>query len=305
MAAADRADGLLAPAAEVAAALAAGRPVVALESSIVAHGLPAPDNLAVGRAMLAAVRAGGAVPAMVAVLDGAVRIGLDDAQLERLARDGAAKCSTRDLGILVATGAAGGTTVAATARVAAALGIRVFATGGIGGVHPGARLDVSADLLELSRSPVAVVSSGAKSILDLPATLEVLEALGVPVIGHGTAAFPAFHAADSGLPLKHRIDDPVRLAAALRAHWSMPGAGGVLVCHPPPAGDALPLDEVNRLVGLALAEAEAAAIAGDAVTPYVLGALARLSGGATLRVNRALAVANAAAGARLAVALAG
>ena len=212
-----------------------------------------------------------------------------------------------NLAAVIARGGTGATTVAGTVLCAAAAGIAIMATGGIGGVHRGGEtsLDISADLSELARSPVAVVSSGAKSILDLPATLEVLEALGVPVIGHGTAAFPAFHAADSGLPLKHRIDDPVRVAAALRAHWSMPGAGGVLVCHPPPAGDALPLDEVNRLVGLALAEAEAAAIAGDAVTPYVLGALARLSGGATLRVNRALAVANAAAGARLAVALAG
>jgi len=288
----------------VAAALAAGHPTVALETSIVAHGLPAPDNVEVGLAMQRAVRQADAVPAMVAVLDGAVRVGLEDGEVERLAAAGAAKCSTRDIGPLVATGRAGGTTVAATARIAAAAGIRVFATGGIGGVHPGGRLDVSADLPELARAPVAVVSSGAKSILDLAATLELLETLGVPVIGWATDRFPAFHAVDSGLALKHRIDDAATLAAALRAHWALPGAGGVLVCHPPPAELAIPKAELDGLVGRGLAEAETAGVRGDAVTPYVLGALARLSGGRTLTVNRALAVANAGAGGRLAAALA-
>lgn len=285
-------------AADVRDALAAGRPVVALESSIVAHGFPAPENRRLADALHAAVREAGATPAMAAVIDGEIRLGLDEAALDRLAGGGAAKCSARDLAFCRGNG---GTTVAATARIAAAAGVRVFATGGIGGVHRGA-LDVSADLPELARASVAVVSSGAKSILDLPATLEALDALGVPVVGFRCGEFPAFHTAESGLPLKHRFDDEAALAAALRRHWALPGAGGVLVCNPPPAEAAMARDEVEALVAQALAEAAAAK--GDAATPAALRALDRLSGGRTTAVNRALALANARLGARLACALA-
>ena len=283
--------------ADVRAALAAGRPVVALESSIVAHGFPAPENRRLADALHETVREGGATPAMAAVLGGEIRLGLDADGLDRLAAGGATKCSARDLAFCPGDG---GTTVAATARIAAAAGVRVFATGGIGGVHRGA-LDVSADLPELARAPVAVVSSGAKSILDLPATLEALDALGVPVLGFRCAAFPAFHTADSGLALKHRFDDESALAQALLRHWALPGAGGVLVCNPPPAEAAMARQEVEALVGRALAEAAEAK--GDRATPAALSALDRLSGGRTTAVNRALALANARLGATLACAL--
>jgi pseudouridine-5'-phosphate glycosidase len=282
---------------EVRVALAAGRPVVALESSIVAHGFPPPANRTLADELHAAARAEGAVPAMAAVIDGEVRLGLDEAALDRLAAGGAMKCSARDLAFCRGDG---GTTVAATARIAAAAGVRIFATGGIGGVHRGA-LDVSADLPELARAPVAVVSSGAKSILDLPATLEALDALGVPVLGFRCSVFPAFHTADSGLALKHRFDDEAALARALTRHWALPGAGGALICNPPPADDAMARDEIEELVRRALAEAAEAR--GDRATPAALAALDRLSGGRTTVVNRALALANARLGARLACAL--
>ena len=280
---------------EVRAALDGGRPVVALESSIVAQGFPQPQNREVGLGMLSAVRDGGAVPAMTAVIDGRIKLGLDDAGLDRLAFEHSIKCSARDLGPAMASGATGATTVAATLRIAATAGVRVFATGGIGGVHPGAGgSDISADLPELGRCPVAVVCSGAKSVLDLPATLERLETEGVPVIGVGCDELPAFHTRSSGLALKYRMDDMGELARAAAAHWSLPGADA-----------ALDREELDGLVADALAEASRAGIRGDAVTPYVLAALNRLSDGRTLNVNHALAVSNAALGARLAVAMAG
>ena len=282
---------------EVRDALAAGRPVVALESSIVAHGFPAPENRRLADELHAAVREEGAIPAMAAVLGGEIRLGLDAAGLARLAAGGAMKCSAKDLAFCRGDG---GTTVAATARIAAAGGAQVFATGGIGGVHRGA-FDVSADLPELARARVAVVSSGAKSILDLPATLEALDALGVPVLGFRCAVFPAFHTADSGLALKHRFDEEVALALALKRHWALPGSGGVLVCNPPPADAAMARGEVEALVARALAEAADAK--GDQATPAALAALDRLSGGRTTVVNRALALANARLGAKLACAL--
>ena len=293
---------------EVARALAEGRPLVALESSLIAHGLPADEAAPTGRAAEAAVRESGAVPATVAVLGGRIRVGPDDAAMARLAGGQAAKAGARDLGVLIATGADAGTTVSATARIAAAVGIRVFATGGIGGVHrrfgaAGEAADVSADLPELARSRVAVVAAGAKMILDLPQTLELLETLGVPVIGFGTDRFPAFYTADSGLGVAHRVDDVATLARALRAHWRLNDTGA-LVCQPPPADVALPADEAEELVDAALAEAHEAGIAGPAVTPFVLSAMRRLSGGRTLEANKALVLANAALGGRLAVALA-
>ena len=287
---------------EVRSALEAGRPVLALESSIIAQGFPRPDNLALGREMLTAVRRAGAVPAQVALIDGRVQLGLDDDALERLATGASVKCSTRDLGYVLARRLVGATTVAATARIAALAGIAVFATGGIGGVHPTeAALDVSADLLELSRNPVAVVCSGAKSILDLGATLEALEALGVPVVGVGSDRFPAFHAADSGLTLDRRIDRADELAALMAAHWSVV-QGGILLCQPPPAVAALERAELDELVARAQADARTEGIRGAALTPFLLHRLNVLSGGRSLRANRALALANARLGAEVAVA---
>jgi len=287
---------------EVASALAEHRPVVALESTIIAHGFPAPDNLAVGQALEAAVRSRGGVPATIAILDGIIRVGLDDDALARVAEGPCEKCSVRDLAVVSAAGGDGATTVAATLVIAARAGIGVFATGGIGGVHRGAErsFDISADLTELSRTPGAVVCAGAKSILDLPATLEMLETLGVPVLGYRVDTFPAFHARSSGLPLKHRIDDVAAMAATIKAHRTFGLPGAVLVCNPPPASAALGSDALEALVTAAQAEATAAGITGPALTPYLLAALDRLSAGKTRIVNRALAIANAELGADLA-----
>lgn len=291
---------------EVARALAEGRPVVALESTLICHGLPRPRNLHLARAVEAAVRAEGAVPATVAVVDGAVRLGLDAATLQRLAEaEGVAKCSPRDLPLAMARGGLGATTVAGTIRVAAALGVRVMATGGIGGVHRGGEtsLDVSADLFELARSGVAVVCSGAKVILDLPRTLEVLETLGVPVAAFGTGEFPAFYARASGLPVP-RLDDLEELAALVRAQAALGWPSGLVIANPPPAELALPRGELEAWIGDALAEARARGVRGGAETPALLAALARLSGGRTVALNEALVLANARLAARLAAALA-
>ncbi len=294
---------------EVAAALKAGRPVVALESTIVAHGFPRPDNLAVGRALEQAVRDGGAVPATIAVLDGRPRIGLTPDELQRLAdADDIVKVSTRDLPHLLAVRGNGATTVAATMMLAARAGIRVFATGGIGGVHPaqpGHPPDVSADLAELARTPVAVVCAGAKSILDLPATLEMLETLGVPVIGYGTDEFPAFHARESGLRVGQRVDDAATMAAVLRAQDGLGLACGTLVCNPPPVEAAVGRDMLDGWVAAALAEAQAQAIKGAKVTPFLLAALDRLSEGRSKRINLALAKSNASVAAAIAAAYCG
>jgi len=292
---------------EVEAALAAGRAVVALESTIIAHGFPRPDNIEVARAMEAAVREAGAVPATVAVLGGVVRVGLAAAELERLAFGAdVAKCSTRDLAFVRATGGDGATTVAATARLAAAAGIAVFATGGIGGVHRGAgtSFDVSADLVELGRTRVAVVCSGAKSILDLAATCEALETHGVAVIGFRCDEFPAFYSRESGLGLTRTVADVTALAAVVRSHRDLDLPGGLVVCNPPPADVALARDELDALVERALSLAAAEGVGGGALTPFLLAALDRLSKGRTRAVNRALAVGNAALAGRLASALA-
>lgn len=294
---------------DVASALDRKAPVVALESSIIAHGFPHPDNLALAGALAEAVRSAGAVPAMIALLDGRIRVGLAEADIRRLAAEpGIPKCSTRDLGPLLASGRTAGTTVAATAHIAARVGIRVFATGGIGGVHRrfeevDAPLDVSADLLELSRTPIAVVTSGAKSILDLPATLETLETYGVGLIGFRTRQFPAFHTPESGLPLPFSTDHPTELAAVVRAHLELGLPGALLVCNPPPAALAVPRAQLEAWIATALAEAKAAGIRGGAVTPHLLGALARLSGGASVAVNRGLAISNAEVAAGIAAAL--
>jgi pseudouridine-5'-phosphate glycosidase len=284
---------------EVAAARAAGRPVVALETSIVAHGLPRPDNVEVGRAMAAAVRAAGAVPALTGVAAGELRVGLDDDALVRLGGDPpAAKAAMRDLARLATAGAWGGTTVSGTLALAAATGIEVAATGGIGGVHRGAgtSFDVSADLAALARTRAVVVCAGAKSILDLPATLEWLESRSVPVLGWRTDRFPAFYAADAGLKVP-RIDNAERVGELARAHWAL-GGGGIVVAQPPPRP--LDLAAVEAWSATAHARAAAAGVAGAAVTPFVLVEMARLSGGRTVAANRELALANAALAAGLA-----
>ncbi len=283
---------------EPSAALSRGRPVVALESTLIAHGLPWPTNLEAALAAEDAVRAEGAVPATIAVVAGTPAVGLSRAELEHLARaPGVRKASTRDLGVAVARGEWAATTVAATMRLAHIAGISVFATGGIGGVHPGTPPDVSADLPELARTPVAVVCAGAKSILDLRATLEMLETLGVPVVGYGTDDFPAFYSVTSGLKLTARIDTPAEGARLIRAHRAFGGAG-LVIAQPLPEHLAVPAHEVAA----AAAAAEAEGMTGPARTPYILGRLAALTGGRTLAANRALVEANARLAARIAVA---
>lgn len=289
---------------EVQDAVDAGAPVVALESTLLAHGLPFPASLDVGRALEARVREGGAVPATVAVLDGHLRAGLDDRELERVARGGLEKLGSRDLGVALARKKSGATTVSATMVAAARAGIRVFATGGIGGVHRelDVALDVSTDLTELARTPVAVVCAGAKSILDLPRTSELLETLGVPVIGWRTSELPAFYSAESGLPVSVVGEDAAEVAAILREHFAL-GLGGALVVVPPPVERAMSGAEVEAHVAQALAAAKAAGIRGKALTPFLLAELARSTGGRSVATNRALVEQNARVAASIAVAL--
>ena len=290
-------------AAEVSAALAAGKPVVALESTIIAHGLPWPANLEIGQALEAAVREGGAVPATIAVLAGRALVGLAPAELERVARGGAAlrKAGAADLAVAMARGADAATTVAGTVHLAAHAGIRLMATGGIGGVHRDAPWDVSNDLAELAARQVAVVSAGAKAILDLARTLEMLETLGVLVVGIRTAELPAFYTPWSGVPLEHRVDSAGEAAAILRARWRL-GQGGVLLCNPIPAEAAMDPAVVEALLAASLAEAARAGVRGKALTPYLLADLERKSDGATVRANRSLALANARLAAEVAAA---
>lgn len=287
---------------EIQAALREQRPVVALESTLIAHGLPWPANLETARAAEAAVRAQGATPATIAVLQGQPAVGLTDAELEELARErDVLKASTRDLGVAVVGGRTAATTVAATMALAHRAGIRVFATGGIGGAHRGAGLewDVSADLLELSRTPVAVVCAGAKSILDIPRTLEILETFGVPVVGFGTDEFPAFYLRTSGEPVSARVATAAEAAMLLRAHWDLGGAG-VVVAQPIAEEEALRPGEFIAALEKAERLAAEQNVRGKALTPFLLARLFELTGGRTLRANRALIVANA----RLAAAVA-
>ena len=290
---------------EVRAALAAGRPVVALESTIISHGFPYPDNLALARELEQTVRDGGAAPATIAVASGAIRVGADDALLERLAREpGVAKVSRRNLAAVLARGKLGATTVAATMLCANLAGIRVFATGGLGGVHRGAAqtMDVSADLTELARTPVCVVCTGAKAILDLALTLEHLETHGVPVLGVGTDVFPAFYTRDSGLPVPARVEDAREAAAVARAHWAIGGAG-LVVAVPIPEADALPRDLIDTAFEHAIRAADEQGVRGAAWTPFVLDDLRRRTHGQTVSANRALVRNNARVAAEIAVAL--
>ncbi len=287
--------------AEVVAARDEGRPVVALESTLVAHGLPWPDNLAVARELEATVRQGGATPATIAVIDGSARIGLPDDVLEQLARDGSklAKAGATDLAVHLARGSSAATTVSATAVLAARAGIRVFATGGIGGVHRGDAADVSHDLVALARTAIIVVSAGAKAILDLPRTLELLETLGVLVIGYRTSELPAFYTRNSGLVLDHRAETAEEIATIARRHWQL-GGGGVLACNPIPAH--AELSGLEPVIDGALADAKADAITGKRLTPFLLARLATVTAGASIRANRALALNNAELAAAIATA---
>lgn len=293
---------------EVAAALAAGRPVVALESTIISHGMPWPRNVETALAVEAEVRAHGAVPATCALLDGRLQVGLATGEIERLGRNRAevAKVSRRDIPIVVARRGTGATTVAATMIVASLAGIRVFATGGIGGVHRGApaSLDISADLQELARTSVAVVCAGVKAILDIGLTLEYLETHGVPVLGCGQEAFAAFYVRDSGYRADFRLDDAQAQARFIRTQWTLGLSTGVVVAAPVPADHALAREEVDGWIGAALQEAQDQGIAGKAVTPFLLARVAQLSDGRSLAANIALVKHNAQVGARLALALA-
>ena len=291
---------------EVAEALSNGGPVVALESTIIAHGLPRPDNARIARELEDAVRAAGAVPATIALLDGTVRIGLDDAALDAIAtRDDIAKCSARDLPLAAARGVSGATTVAATAHLAARAGIRLFATGGLGGVHREAQetWDESADLVALSRTDICVVCAGVKSILDVAATLERLETLGVGVAGYGTDRFAGFYLADSGHPVPWRLDTPEEVAAALRARAELGIEGALVIANP--------LDEQldpalhERVLTDALAAAAREGVRGRDVTPFLLARFHRETGGESLRANVRLVLRNAELAARIAVAASG
>ncbi|MGZ4625556.1 MAG: pseudouridine-5'-phosphate glycosidase [Kineosporiaceae bacterium] len=292
---------------EVAATLAAGGAIVALESTIITHGMPYPGNLETALGVERVVRDHGAVPATIAVVDGRPRVGLAPDELEKLASgSGVAKASRRDLPAVVASGRSAGTTVAATMFLAHVAGIAVFATGGIGGVHRGAEtsFDISADLDELARTPVTVVSAGAKSILDLPRTLEVLETRGVPVIGFGTDEFPAFFSRSSGLPVDHRVDTPEQLAAVVAAHRELGLPCGILVANPVPEPDALDAAHIDTAIDEAVADAERAGVGRHALTPYLLSRIVELTGGRSLAANVALVRNNAALAARTAVVLA-
>jgi len=294
-------------AAEVREALAGGRPVVALESTIIAHGMTFPRNLHTACAVEEIVREGGAVPATIAILDGRLKIGLSAGELERVATAGdIAKASTRDIPYLVATGSNGATTVAATMRIAAMAGIPVFVTGGIGGVHRGAEtsFDISADLTELAATSVAVISAGAKSILDLGLTLETLETLSVPVVVYGADEFPAFYSRTSGHKAPMRLDTAEAVAALMRAKWRLGIPGGISIANPIPAADEIPAATIDAAIRAALAEMAGRGIAGKEATPFILARVNEITAGDSLRANIALIKNNARLGAAVAVAYA-
>jgi len=291
---------------EVAEAVAQNAPVVALESTIITHGMPFPQNLNTARRVEAEIRAAGAVPATIAILEGRLHVGLTDGELETLAQaSNVMKLSRADLAVALATGRTGATTVAATMIAASLAGIGVFATGGIGGVHKGAEdsFDISADLMELAQTPVTVVAAGAKAILDLPKTLEVLETQGVPVIAYGQDAFPAFWSRDSGLAAPLRLDDPGQIAASakMRARLGLPG--GQLVANPIPAEAEISSKTLAPIIAQAQAEADAAGISGKSVTPFLLQRIFELTDGKSLEANIALVLNNARLGAAIARAL--
>jgi pseudouridylate synthase len=292
---------------EIGAALADHQPIVALESTIITHGMPYPQNYEMALAVEEVVRENGAIPATIALLGGKLRVGLGEEVLEALARTGkdAAKASRRDVAALLVSGKTAGTTVATTMQIADLVGIRVFATGGIGGVHRGAEstFDISADLRELSQTPVAVVCSGAKSILDIPKTLEVLETNGVPVIGYGTDVFPAFFARTSKYGVDYRLDSPGEVAEVITMQRELGMQGGLLIVNPIPEADALDADEIEARIASAIADAEDNGVGRKELTPYLLNRIFELTGGKSLKANIALVKHNAAIASRIAVAL--
>jgi pseudouridine-5'-phosphate glycosidase len=292
--------------AEVADAVASGRAVVALETTVMTHGLPYPDGLQAALALEAEVRKHGAVPATIGILDGEAIVGMSDDEIKRLATaNGVVKANISNLGVVLACGRSASTTVAATMVAAHANGIRVFVTGGIGGVHRGVAEtgDVSTDLITLSRVPVAVVSAGAKAILDLPRTIEMLETLGVPVLGYGTDEFPAFYRRSSGLRVDARIDSIAELAAAIRAHAAAGLGSGVLVANPIEEEYEMDRELYERSLAAALADADDQQLVGRDVTPFLLNRMRAITGGASVRANVALLKNNARVGAQLAAAL--
>ncbi|MDY6877040.1 MAG: pseudouridine-5'-phosphate glycosidase [Chloroflexota bacterium] len=290
---------------EVDQALADNVPVVALESALITHGFAPPANLDIARQMQAAVREEGALAATVAVLEGGALVGLTRDELARLASDRTArKVSLRDLPAVLAQGASGGTTVAATMHLARRAGIRVFATGGIGGVHRGHPDDVSADLPALASIPIVVVCAGAKAILDLPRTLEYLETRGVPVIGYGTDEFPAFYSRRSGLGVDVRVETPEEVVQMAKARTELGLPAALLVCVPVPKADELPAGEAETAIAQAVGEADAACVSGKALTPFLLARLVELTGGRARRANEVLLLNNARVAARIAQALA-
>ena len=291
---------------EVAAARAAGKPVVALESTIISHGMPYPQNVQTAREVEQVIRDAGAVPATIAIIGGKICVGLSEEQLELLGSSpDAMKVSRRDLAYVLSTGKLGATTVAATMICAQLAGIEVFVTGGIGGVHRGAEtsFDISADLQELAHTSVAVVCAGVKSILDIGLTLEYLETHGVPVLSVGQPGFPAFFTRESGFQADFQLDTAQEQAAFIRTKWQLGLAGGVVVSNPVPSEYAMPADEIDAIIRQALGEADAQAIKGKAVTPFLLARIKELTGGRSLATNIALVKHNALVGARLAVAL--
>ncbi|HYF94153.1 MAG TPA: pseudouridine-5'-phosphate glycosidase [Symbiobacteriaceae bacterium] len=302
---------LLDVSAEVKTALEEGRPVVALESTIISHGMPFPENLAMARDVEAIVREEGAVPATIAIMDGRCKVGLSEAELQRLATEKqVVKASLRDLPVVLARRGLGATTVASTVTIAEAAGIRLFVTGGIGGVHrgnpaaPAQVWDVSADMTVLGRSTTTVVCAGAKSVLDIPATLEMLETLGVTVLGFGTDRFPGFYTRDAGHGVDARVDTPAEAAAIISARRATGLKGCVLVVNPVPEAEALDAAEVEQHIQAALADMVCEGIGGKDVTPYLLARMKEVTGGRSLAANLSLIRSNARVGARIAVAVA-
>lgn len=291
------------PSADIARALKLSLPIVALESTVVTHGLPHPENLYLARDMESAVRDEGATPATIAVLNGQVRVGLIDSEVEELSKAKAIKVSRRDFATAIVKKSHGGTTVAGTMLVAQQAGIQIFATGGIGGVHRESPFDISADLQALADTPMIVVCAGAKAILDLPATLEYLETMSVPVVGFQTEDFPAFYSRESGLKVSAKLDSPEEIAAFAQAHWGAGMKSAVLVTNPVPAAVAIPKAEMDPFIAQASQEAVVKNIRGQALTPFLLQRISELTGSRSMRVNLALLLNNARLAAQIARAL--
>jgi pseudouridine-5'-phosphate glycosidase len=289
---------------DVKRALKLDQPVVALESTVLTHGLPPPTNLALGRDMEAAVLADGVTPATIAVLRGTIRVGLTDDELVEVAKSSAMKISRRDFAAAIAQKASGGTTVAGTMFAADKVGIKVFATGGIGGIHKEGRFDVSTDLQALASTQMIVVCAGAKSILDLPSTLEMLETLGVPVVGYGTDEFPAFFSRSSGFKTSARVDSPQEAADFARAHWEIGMASAVLICQPIAETDEIPREEIDPIEEQASREAQEKGISGQALTPFLLQRVNELTNGKSMRANISFLLNNAHLAAQIAKAMA-